>query len=502
MIGILVDILAALWITPFLVGALGLPQYGTWVIVMSFAGYSAILSLGFNAAVSREVARTSVSTDTAWTNQVVNSTTSLFLVTGAIAFVLLAVCSFFLNAWFNIPAEFHRAAQIALIVLGLELGLRLPLSIFPSILSGQQRYVESEAVRIVTRVVYVAAILLAFRTRSSMVALSLIVLFTSILRLGLQWNLVRVATPWLEFSRRWVSLAVVKKLAGFSLSSFIYLFSQQIMVRANYFVIAVFLTTSDVGAFSMPSRLVEIMLTIAVGITGVMMPVASELEAKGDLERLRSVFFLGTKYVVMVSVPIMIAFIVLGKSLLVLWIGKEFVGTNLIPIMRLVLVVLTIAVGFQVSQTCSFNVLMGMGKHAIFSRITILTALFTVVVSVLLIKGFGLGLKGAALANLICYAGAYGVILPVYACRQLRMSFLSYWLGTIGKPLLLGLPIGTATFLMRNMVEPRSLFLLLIEFAVIFLIYGSSSWFVILSREERTRLLLVFRPSPLPEIGQ
>jgi hypothetical protein len=82
------------------------------------------------------------------------------------------------------------------------------------------------------------------------------------------------------------------------------------------------------------------------------------------------------------------------------------------------------------------------------------------------------------------------------------MSFLSYWLGTIGKPLLLGFPIGIATLLMRNRIEPRSLFLLLLEFAIIFLIYELSSWFVILSREERTRLLRVFRPAPAPEIGQ
>jgi O-antigen/teichoic acid export membrane protein len=463
---------------------------------MSFAGYSTILSLGFNAAVSREVARTSVSADTVWTNQVVNSTTSLFLVTGTIAFFVLAVSSFFLSTWFNIPPAFYRPAQIALIVLGFELGLRLPLSIFPSILGGQQRYVESETVRIFVRVVYVAAIFLAFRTYASMVTLSLIVLFTSIIRLGLQWNLVRKATPWLEFSRRWVSLAVVKKLAGFSLSSFIYLFSQQIMSRANYFVIAVFLTAADVGVFNIPSRLVEFMLFIAVGMTGVVMPVASELEAKGDLERLKAVFFLGTKYVVMVSMPLIIAFVVLGKSVLLLWVGKEFVSAHL------VLVLLTVAVGFQVSQAGVFNVLMGMGKHVIFSRITVSTAVFTVALSVLLIRGFGLGLEGAALANLICYAAAYGVILPLYACRQLKVSFLRYWFGGIGKPLLLGLPIGIATLLLRSMIEPRSLFLLLLEFGALFFVYLLSSWFVILTKEERTRLLRVFRPSPSPQIEQ
>jgi len=491
-----------LWITPFLIRTLGTSQYGTWILVMSFAGYSAILSLGFNAAVSREVARTSVSADVSWTNQVVNSTTCLFLVTGAIAFAVLTFCSFFLSAWFNIPPEFYRPAQIALIILGLELGLRLPLSIFPSILGGQQRYVESEAVRIVARIVYVAAIILAFRTHASIVFLSLIVLLTSLLRLGLQWNLVRMETPWLQFGRRWISLAVVKKLAGFSMSSFIYLFSQQIMSRANYFVIGALLTTTDVSAFSVPSRLVEIMLTLAVGMTGVVMPVASELQAKGDLDRLKGVFFLGTKYVVMVSVPLIIAFIVLGQDLILVWVGKEFAGTNLVPIMSLVLLLLTIAIGFQVSQTGVFNVLMGMGKHAIFSRITISTAALTVVLSILLIKVFGMRLEGAALANLICYAAAYGVILPVYACRQLTMSFVRYWFGTIGKPLLLGVPIGLAALAMRGFAEPRDLPVLALEFVIIFLAYGLSSWFVILSREERTRVLRVFRPTPPPEIAE
>jgi len=469
---------------------------------MSFAGYSAVLSLGFNSAVSREVARTSGSTDSTWMNQVVNSTIGLFLVTGVIAFVGLAACSFFLSSWFNIPEVLYRPAQLALIILGLELGFHLPLSIFTSILWGQQRIVECEAARIVARVVYFAAILIAFKTAASMVTLAFIVFLTSTLRFGLQWHLVRIATPWLEFSRRWVSLTVVKKLAGFSASSFVYLFSQQIMSRANYFVIGIFLAATDVAAFSIPSRLVEIMLTLAIGMTGVVMPVASELDAKGDLERLRAVFFLGTKYVVIVSVPVIIAFIALGKSILLLWVGKEFADTNLLPAMNFVLVILTIAVGFQVSQTGVFSVLMGMGKHMIFSRITISTAVITVVLSTLLIRGFGLGLEGAALANLICYAVAYGILLPVYACRQLKISFLWYWLRTIGKPLALGLPIGIAVLLLKDVVAPRSLLVLLLECVVVFFVYTLSSWFVILSRDERQRLLRVFRLIPPPEIAQ
>jgi len=500
--GILIDILAALWITPFLIRALGTSQYGTWVLVMSFAGYSAVLSLGFNSAVSREVARKSASSDSTWMNQVVNSTTALFLVSGGVAFAGLAVCSFFLSTWFNIPPEFYRPAQIALVILGLELGMRLPLSIFTSILGGQQRYVESESFRMIARVVYVAAIFLAFRTKASMVTLALIVLFTSILRLGLQWWLVRIATPWLRFGRRWVSFAVVKRLAGFSASSFIYLFSQQIMARANFFVIGALLAATDVAAFSIPSRLVEIMLTLAIGMTGVVMPVASELEAKGDSERLRAVFFLGTKYVVIVSIPIVIAFAVLGKSILLLWVGKEFVGTDLLPQMYAVLVILTAAVGFQVSQTGVFNVLMGMGKHVIFSRITIFTAVISVILSSILIRVLGLRLTGAALANLACYGVAYGLILPVYACRQLKVSFARYWLGSIGRPLLLGLPVGVATFFLGRVFEPRSLLLLLAECAAVFLVYSICSWFVIMSREERRRLLRVFRPTPPPEIEQ
>src|SRR5262245_19910640 len=164
-------LLVGFFLTPYLVRRLGDGPYGVWAFVESILAYLTLFDLGIAACVVRFVARFHTTGDREELNRLVSTALALFL---GLAGIVLAVGALILPA--ILPsienAGVPRGEVLAFAILMLvNLAVSLPLSVFPSILDGLERFALKSAVRVVVLAIRTFGIVILMEREPSLLAL-------------------------------------------------------------------------------------------------------------------------------------------------------------------------------------------------------------------------------------------------------------------------------------------------------------------------------------------
>ena len=134
-----VTIVIGFFMSPFLVHHLGDSVYGVWMLLGSLTGYLGLLDLGITPSTVKKVAEYRAQDDQNAINRVVTGGVMVFLLIGAVSFLISIVISFFFNDLFPNPLSRETAAGLVLLT-GLNLAVTFPASVFLGVLRGFQRY--------------------------------------------------------------------------------------------------------------------------------------------------------------------------------------------------------------------------------------------------------------------------------------------------------------------------------------------------------------------------
>ena len=134
------------------------------------------------------------------------------------------------------------------------------------------------------------------------------------------------------------------------------------------------------------------------------------------------------------TLPIILILLVMGGPLLRLWMGEDFEAPY-------VLAVLAVGHAFSVPQQGMYMLLMGMNKHARPALYETLAAAVGIVAGLILLGFFDYGMLAAAAAIALPVGLCGGLLVPIYACRQLQLSPASYFLQITQGPILAALPM-------------------------------------------------------------
>ena len=138
--GMLCDATAAFLVMPFLIHRLGESSYGTWVLIGSLSSYFGMLDLGVRGSVGRYVAFHRARDDRGALNSTLGTAFVIACIAGFLTLTAsLGLPSLFLRI-FDIPADQVSAVRISLLLIGLNIALSFPLSLFDGILWGFQRF--------------------------------------------------------------------------------------------------------------------------------------------------------------------------------------------------------------------------------------------------------------------------------------------------------------------------------------------------------------------------
>ena len=247
---LLVDAAIGLVMLPFNVSHLGAAAYGVWLLASSVTIHFSALNLGFGGAFVRFVARYRARRDARGLNEIASTLFFVYTGAGVVAYLIAAVVAFNLGTLFRITPEQAEVGRSLLLIIGVQVALNFPFSVFGGVVNGFQRYNVNSGVSIASSVA-VAAVNVAILTAGY--RLIPLVLATTSVRIAtyfVSWHNARRIYPALHLSPSLFRRDHLRELMGFSVYSLLIDVGYRLNYQVDQLVIASFLGVTPVAIWA------------------------------------------------------------------------------------------------------------------------------------------------------------------------------------------------------------------------------------------------------------
>jgi O-antigen/teichoic acid export membrane protein len=420
--GMAVHMLVGFLIAPFLVRHLGQTTYGLWIVIGSFTNYIEVLDLGVSGSVGRNIAFSKARNDLAGVNGIFN--TAFFFLCGVATLSLLAILAVLLVFFslIEVPPEEQDAARIALVLVGLNFALSLPLQAFDGILWAYQRFDLQTSVDVPIVLLRAGMTYWLIGSGHGLVALGLISLGTTVAGLVIKAMLARWQEPALRVRFALANRQSAASLFGYSIWYFTFSLIKRQAPQLIVLIVGNRLGPFWVTPLSIATRLVSYANQFLIAGTGVLTPHATALHARDDQERQRSLLIVGGRGCLALTILFVSLFVFLGQALIRLWMGA--MGPALAKEAFPVLLILAAGELLPMSQHITFGMILGRGNLRILAASSVVEICTSTTLALLASAEYGL--IGVAAAVAIPATLCRGITPMVYACRAVGVPVGSY----------------------------------------------------------------------------
>lgn len=475
------SMLVVFFMTPYIVGVLGIEQFGLWSLLFAVIGIFGLLDLGFATAGVKYVAEAFGADDDERRNVVLSTLFYVYLTLGAVCFGIVVAASLSSASWVDLTASHRDDFSVALSILGGALALSLPLSVFRSAMLGVGRASTVNLCAVVAVIAQAAVTVVLLRNgfglKGLAVAASVNMLGQSLLLIPLCYR----QLPSFSLSVRNFSRQQVLELGAFSVYAFVANVAVLVILRIDPVVIKMFLPLSAIAVYAIALRIAEYAFLLNKQFSNALMPLVSQSFGSGDVDTIRRVLVDGTRLSLGVALPFLGLLWFYAPELVQLWMGEAFAGA------ASVLRILLLATAFSVVQLNAANVLGMTGSHKFVAFAMLGSAALNLVLSIFVVQFYGL--IGVASATLIAaFAIEMGLIVP-YACRTQKLAVSQFARRALWPALPPLAPMFAAAYWFF-VIAPIDGFLdLLVHGALCGAIYLVAFWFVGVQQGEREWVL-------------
>jgi O-antigen/teichoic acid export membrane protein len=474
----LVSAVINLTLSPFVVHSLGDTAYGAWVLLGSMVGYLGLLDLGVRGAVMRYVAHYHAKGEHRQAGQLASAALTVFSRAALGAILLGVVLAAVVGRVFELPPGMVATARVVAIIGSVNVAFALVGGVFGGIVGGRQRFDYSNGIEVALAVLRAAGVVLTLKLNGGLVALAVVQLAVSALRLAADYWLSRVVYPELRISLRGTDREHLRLVLTYGLTSTALHVSGQVMLYSDSLVIGAMLPTALVTYFAIAANLADYGRQAIGGIARALAPMVSAIQAVGENARVRHSLLSSGRVTTLLIMPIAVTFIFRGSTFIGLWMGSQYAGPTG-RVLAILAVFMTCHAGYQV-MTVS---MMAVNRHRGLIPVFVGDAVCNVALSVLLVPR--LGIIGSALGTLIPQLVATLLVAPWYVRRHLGIPMSEYWLNIHVRPALAVVPFALASVLVERLWPASNLVIYFSQIVVILPFALLGAWLVALRPEER-----------------
>ena len=321
--------------------------------------------------------------------------------------------------WIDVEPAQHDAARLALLLVGVNFALSLPLQSFDGILWAYQRFDLQNAVDIPITLIRAGLTWWFIGSGYGLVALAAITLATSQTALLAKVMLALRLEPGLRLRIASIQRESARGLFGYGIWYFLFSLFKTVGPQIIVIIVANRLGAALVTPLSVATRLIGYANQFLIAGTGILTPVATALHANDDRQRQTELFIIGSRVCTGMTLFFASLFVFLGEALIRLWMGPTFVMAY--PL----LLILLAGEVLPMSQHITFGMILGKGRLQILAASS-LAEIFAGSALSFMAAQAGYGLTGICLAAAASAVICRGVTPMVYACRVLNVPFLVY----------------------------------------------------------------------------
>ena len=403
------------FLAPYLIRSLGDARYGVWYVVESILAYFTLFDLGIAACLVRFVAKFHATDERHELNRLVSACLAVFA--GAAGCVLVLGAAVVPVIGPGLERKLGQPGDVPAFMLLMlaNLALTLPLSVFPTILDGLQRYPAKSAVRLAFLLLRVGGIVFVMETQPGLFPLAVVYTISNLLEHAAMAGLAFRFLPGLRVRTSLIDRATLKQVRGYSVDAFLAMLAGRITVQTGAVIVGGFLTVAAAAHYALAARLVELAKNLLRSATTTLTPAVSEREAKGDLDGVRRVLLDGTRWVLYLVLPIHLGLLFFGRPFLTRWVGGSEYAEWCFPTTAILSATLTLGV----AQSVAARILYGLGNLRLFARLALVEAVVNLGLSLALVGPFGL--EGVAVAVAVPNV-LFCLFVIGYACRTLEVG--------------------------------------------------------------------------------
>lgn len=483
---LLVNVVVGILLSPFIVHRLGDSAFGIWVLIFSITGYYGLFDLGIRSSIVRFVSKYVVTDDKQALAKLINTSLFSYSVIGAVTLLITVVLSLYVDAFFHIPAEFHSTARLLLLIVGAAVALGFPLGVVAGFLEGLERFYVLNWTNIASTLLRAVLIVLALTRGYGLLTIAIITvllpILTSLVRAAIALHMCPVA-----FGLKYVDKSAFKEMANYSGITFMIIVASRLKFKTDELVIGGMLSAAAITYFNIGARIVDYAGELVSGLAQIFVPMSSQSEATGQMDRLRRIFVVGNRFCAFTSFPICATLIILGKPIIELWMGKKYVATSY-P----VLVIMITSCTLMYAQSASGRILFGMGKHGTWAIVTLIEGVCNLILSILLVRPYGI--VGDAFGTAIPLTCTMLFFMPGHLCRRLGIRLTTYVREAFLLPFILTVPLALVLLLLQHWFVAHHYWQLGIQLLVGGVVYGGGLLWVVLTDKALRAPSLVAEP--------
>jgi O-antigen/teichoic acid export membrane protein len=477
---LILEMVVGLLMLPFNANHLGANEYGLWMLAASIVAYFPVLDLGLGSAMERAVAHHRAERDPDAINEVASTLVFAFAAIGAVVLLIVTGVAWNTGRFFDLPPAQAHTGRILMMMIGAQVALGLPFTIFGGIVNGFQRTYLNAIVSGCVSLSVVTVNVLVLWSGGGLV--ELVGLMTATRLAGYivyRLNAYRVF-PVLRIRPALFRKSRLRELTGFGA----WMMVQNAAVKVNYgsdvIVIGAFLSTGAVAVWTVAQRLADAVLQVTNQLNYVLFPIVVGADTSRRNDRLAEVLVQGTRLSLATILPVAGSLALLADAVVVGWTGPKFAAAGII--VKILAVVVLVRVGSWTANT----VLLGAGNHRLVAISNSVAAVINVALSVVLIQW--IGLPGMALATLVpMTVRAVAVIIPV-ACKRVGMPLSTFCSAAVWPAVWPALLVLAGLALVRN-PGSTSLFYALLQGAIAGLLYAVLFVGFAIGPRDRTRYI-------------
>src|ERR1051326_3382762 len=311
-------------LVPYIISKIGIDRFGIWALLSILVGYFALLDFGIGVSFTRFITEAFTKGDGDEINRIVNSGFVFYLLLALPVSLIAFIARGPIFSLLNIDPIAYPDAVTAYYGTLVIFLLSTALSGFSSVLLGLQRIALVNKIAIVVTIPNVVGTVVLLRSGLKLDGLMWTSLISSVSGLLITFLYAKrnLASPLfnpLIFSRK-----TVNSLLGYGLKIQFANFPDLIPFQADKTIVSYFSGITVVGFYQIGSQIVWRIRDLPLLLLSSLLPAASELHTLNDRKKLLEMYARGTKYLAVVSIPLMFFLAATAHMIMRAWVGPGY----------------------------------------------------------------------------------------------------------------------------------------------------------------------------------
>jgi O-antigen/teichoic acid export membrane protein len=466
----------AFLITPFIVSSLGNRMYGVWTLVGVFVGYYGLMDFGLASAASRYLSQSLGKGDLDELNETASTTLFLFSLIGLLVMLIAVICAWACPYFTADPADGVMFRRLMLLI-GAGTAIGFPMRVYSGVLTSYIRFDLLAYISIARAILSNAVIYYALSRGGGIMTAALVSVVSGVLANTACWAVCRIWCPQVKITLFRYDPKKVRLMFVYGGKTFACQFGDILRFRLDSAVIAGFLNVGLLTPYSIGVRLVDGFSQLVLNSAGMMVPVFSQYEGRGDYDAIRSALLKVTRFSSLLSAFVGFSVIFYGHAFIRRWMGPGFDSSAVVA------AILTVGFILQLPQSPGIQLLYALSKHEYYAWLNACEGLLNLALSLFFLKHYGM--YGVALGTTVEMIIFKLLVNPFFICRVIRLPVRQYLLDVIlGTLVKSAVPLGIYFYLIRDLVLPEYGRLAACVAAQT-LVFAPAAYFFIISKSER-----------------